>query len=329
MSPLLVASVKGVTASWPSFDLDSLPPNALFYAFLAFLLLVYLFETYLDYRQHRLFHVSHKPPQLTWITHEQFLLAQQYGQDKSWLAFEASANSTPKQVAFLLLGLYPRLWDASGELAASIGFRHSVMAQSLLFFSAEQLVEQLLNLPVSLHRTFVLEQRHGFNKMTPQLFVSDVLKTMLLTVAIGCPIIALLLSVIDNAGPHFYLYLTLVVLALQLLAMFVYPTLIQPLFNKVEALPKGDLRDAIEQLASSVSFPLKKLYQVRASLSVDCTSHDRRRRRNQLTPLAVLAFLPLCVRSTAASVAATATRTWFASTTRLNTQRRQDDLSMC
>ena len=323
MSLLLVASVKGVTSAWPSFDLDSLPPYALFYAFLAFLLLVYLFETYLDYRQHRLFHVAHKPPQLTWITHEQFLLAQQYGLDKSWHAFAAGAYSTAKQVAFLLLGLYPRLWDASGELAASIGAPHSVMAQSLLFFSAEQLIEQLLNLPFSLHKTFVLEERHGFNKMTPQLFVSDVAKTMLLTVVIGCPIIALLLTVIDNAGPHFYLYLTLVVLALQLLAMFVYPTLIQPLFNKVEALPKGDLRDAIEQLALSVSFPLKKYvpYLYRPLILSDV--------RRAHFPNSCGLCCTGCIRSTAASAAATATRTWYGAYTRLTTHRGQDNCSIC
>ena len=262
---LLAVTVKGSASSWPALSLDSLPPHAVFYTFIVFLLLVYLFETYIDYRQHRLYYVTTKPPQLTWITHEQFLLAQHYGLDKSKLTFVSNAYSTAKQLAFLLLGLYPLLWEASGLLAASIGFGHSVMAQSLIFFSLEQSIDQLLNLPLSVYKTFVVEQRHGFNKQTPELFATDTLKTLVLTVAIGCPIVALLLLVIDRAGPHFYLYLTLVVLAIQLLAMVVYPTVIQPLFNKVEALPKGELRDAIEQLASSVGFPLKKLYQIDGS----------------------------------------------------------------
>ena len=260
---LLAVTVKGSTPSWPSFD--SLPPNALFYLFISFLLLVYLFETYIDYRQHRLFHIRSKPAQLMWITHEQFLLAQQYGLDKSKHAIAGGTYNTVKQLAFLLLGLYPLLWDASASLAVAVGVGHSAMAQSLIFFTLEQSIDQLLNLPLSAYKTFVVEQRHGFNQQTPELFITDTLKTLLLTIGIGCPIVALLLVIIDRAGPHFYLYLTLVVLAIQLLAMVVYPTLIQPLFNKVEPLPVGSLREAIEQLASDVGFPLKKLYQIDGS----------------------------------------------------------------
>ena len=263
MSLLLAATVKNSDSAWLSFN--SLPPNGLFYAFLVFLVLVYLFETYIDYRQHRLYFVTTKPPQLTWVTPQQFVLAQEYGLDKSKLAFASSAFSTVKLLTFLLLGLYPRLWELSGELAASIGLSQSVMAQSLIFFSIEQTLDQLLNVPLSAYKTFVIEQRHGFNQQTVELFITDTIKTLALTILIGCPIVALLLLIIDSAGPHFYLYVTVLVLAIQLLAMAVFPTLIQPLFNKVEALPKGDLRDAIEQLASDVGFPLKKLFQIDGS----------------------------------------------------------------
>ena len=260
---LLAATLKDHPVSGLSFN--SLPPYALFHAFIFFILIVYAFETYIDYRQHRLYHITTKPTELTWITPQQFLLAQEYGLDKSKLGFVSSAFSTVKLLTFLLLGLYPRLWDASGTFAASIGLGRSVMAQSLIFFAVEQCIDQLLNLPLSAYKTFVIEQKHGFNKQSPSLFVTDAAKSLVLTVVIGCPIVALLLAIIDSAGPHFYIYLTLAVLAIQLLAMAVFPTLIQPLFNKVEPLPTGGLRAAIEQLASSVEFPLKKLFQIDGS----------------------------------------------------------------
>ena len=260
---LLAATLKDHPSLWLSFN--SLPPNALFHAFLVFLLLVYLFETYIDYRQHRLYHITTKPAELSWITPEQFTLAQHYGRDKSTLGFVNNAFGTAKLLAFLLLGLYPQLWDASGLLAARVGMPRSVMAQSLIFFCCEQCIDQLLSLPLSAYKTFVVEERHGFNKQSPMLFATDAVKSLALTLVIGCPIVALLLTIIDSAGPHFYLYVTVVVLAIQLLAMAIFPTLIQPLFNKVEPLPKGELRDAIEQLASSVSFPLKKLFQIDGS----------------------------------------------------------------
>lgn len=112
----------------------------------------------------------------------------------------------------------------------------------------------------------MLEQRHGFNKMTLGLFVTDTLKTLALTcVLLGPPIVALVTYLLQTASPYIGLYLWAFFVVLTLFMMTIYPIFIAPLFNKFTPLEEGDMRTAIEKLASSLKFPLTKLFVVDGS----------------------------------------------------------------
>ena len=115
------------------------------------------------------------------------------------------------------------------------------------------LIDPIFKLPASLYKTFVIEQRHGFNKQTLPLFFKDLLLQLLLTAAIGAPVVAAAIEVIIWGGEHFYAYLFLLVLVIQLVLVLLYPTVIAPLFNKFEPLQDGELRVKIEELAESQS----------------------------------------------------------------------------
>lgn len=136
---------------------------------------------------------------------------------------------------------------------------------SCIFFVIHHVVDTLVGLLPSIYSTFVIEERHGFNKTTPSLFVTDLVKSTVLHVVIGCPLLSLLLAVIMYTGPYFYVYVCLTIGVIQLVAVIVYPTLIQPCFNKVTPLDEGPLRSAIEQLAASLHFPLQKLFVIDGS----------------------------------------------------------------
>ena len=276
LSLLLSASVKEVAStltpttsphSPSSFSSSFLPSGAAFHAFLAFTVLVYLFESYLDLRQRLCYSVTSQPPQLTWVTPNDFALAQAYGRDKTHYNLAKSTFDTLKLLALLLFAVYPYLWSLSSSILTSLHLPPSAhpLLHSLIFFTFEQLLDQLTSLPLSYYKTFTLEQRHGFNHCTRQLFFTDQLKSFALLVVIGLPILSLLLAIIERAGPHFYVYCWLVVLVIQLMAMTVYPVVIQPLFNSVEPLEPGPLRSAIEALASRVDFPLTRLYRIDGS----------------------------------------------------------------
>ena len=117
-----------------------------------------------------------------------------------------------------------------------------------VFILAVLLITSLLDLPLSLYRTFGLEQRFGFNKMTPALFVSDLLKNTLLMLAIGTPLLLLALWFMDNAGAWWWLYLWLTWLGFNLVMVWAYPAFIAPLFNKFRPLQNTDLATRIGAL---------------------------------------------------------------------------------
>ncbi len=116
------------------------------------------------------------------------------------------------------------------------------------------IISSLLDLPFALYRTFVIEQRFGFNRMTPALFVSDLLKQFLLTLLLGVPLVALVLWLMQTAGPQWWLYVWAVWMGFSLLMMWAWPAFIAPLFNKFVPLDDAALRQRIERLLERCGF---------------------------------------------------------------------------
>lgn len=140
-----------------------------------------------------------------------------------------------------------------------------------MFFFILNLQSLIFNLPVTIYSTFVLEEKFGFNKQTFGLFVTDLIKTQILIVIIGGPALFIFLKIIAYFGHVFFFYLWLFVFIFQMVLIVIYPTLIQPLFNKLTPLPDGELKSKVEELASNLKFPLKKLYVIDGSKR---TSHS-------------------------------------------------------
>lgn len=93
----------------------------------------------------------------------------------------------------------------------------------------------------------------------------DMIKGIILSIIIGPPVVAAIIVIVQKGGPYLAIYLWGFMFVLSLVMMTIYPTLIAPLFNKFTPLPEGELRDKIENLASSLRFPLKKLFVVDGS----------------------------------------------------------------
>lgn len=122
------------------------------------------------------------------------------------------------------------------------------------------LIGSLLDLPFSLYRTFVIETRYGFNRTRPLLFISDLIKGMLLTLAIGTPLLWVVLWLMQSAGTLWWIYVWAVWMGFSLLMLFVYPTWIAPLFNKFAPLQDSSLRTRIENLLSRCGFTSKGIF---------------------------------------------------------------------
>jgi STE24 endopeptidase len=117
----------------------------------------------------------------------------------------------------------------------------------------------ILDLPFAWYRTFGIEQRFGFNKMTPRMFVIDALKNALIAAALGIPLLACILWVMERAGDLWWLYAWLIWVAFNLVILTVYPVWIAPLFNKFVPLDDAQLKQRIEQLLERCGFKAQGL----------------------------------------------------------------------
>jgi len=134
------------------------------------------------------------------------------------------------------------------------------LLQQVALLAAFTALGALLELPLSWYRTFVLEQKHGFNRMTPRLWLSDGLKGTLVGAAIGLPVVALLLWLMQAAGPLWWLWAWALWMAFNLLLLVLYPSLIAPLFNRFEPLQDPALKTRIETLLARCGFKAQGLF---------------------------------------------------------------------
>jgi STE24 endopeptidase len=135
----------------------------------------------------------------------------------------------------------------------------------LLFIGALLSLSALLSLPFSVHATFVIEERFGFNRTTPRTFVLDRVKAIALATAVGGPLLAAVLAIFSQTGRSAWLACWAAVAGYTLVLQFVAPTWIMPLFNTFTPLGGGELRDRIERYAASVRFSLENIFLIDGS----------------------------------------------------------------
>jgi len=164
----------------------------------------------------------------------------------------------------------PWVWDYSTKLAVSYHLiaknssehLYSEFVITIIFFAIITAIDMIWSLPFQLWKTFVIEEKFGFNKQTVRLFIEDKIKYVLLMFFIGSPITGGIIAIVRWGGPNFYFYVWVFCFVVMMIMMFIFPEFIAPLFNKYEPLTDGVLYEEIEKLANrqEVKFPLKKLY---------------------------------------------------------------------
>jgi STE24 endopeptidase len=235
-------------------------PVVLSLVFSAAILTSLLVKFWLATRQMR--HVArHRdavPPAFTGIVPlEAHQKAADYTLVKQRLGIVNEAFASAVLIAWTLLGGLAAL---NAWLLATVAPHWGVMAYQLLLVGAFVFIGALLELPFELYSTFRVEQRFGFNKTTPRLYVADMIKSTLLGIAIGTPLLALVLWIMQAAGGLWWLWAWGALTAFQLLAMVVYPTLIAPLFNKFEPLADAALVARVQSLMQRCGFRAKGFF---------------------------------------------------------------------
>lgn len=155
-------------------------------------------------------------------------------------------------------------WTLGGGLdlldQAWRSFGLSPLVTGTAFILSMFLLMGLLELPASLYQTFVLEARFGFNKTTPATFVVDLAKQALLVFALGAPLAAAVLWLMQQAGTLWWLYVWLLWVGFGLLMIWAYPALIAPLFNKFRPLEEGQVQARINALLKRTGFTSRGIF---------------------------------------------------------------------
>jgi len=154
-------------------------------------------------------------------------------------------------IAVLFSGVLPWAFEKF-----SANFGSSVLAMAgFLFLMGIGL--SLPGLPFSWYGQFRIEQRFGFNTTSMKTWIADRIKGLLLTLLLGCPLLILVLKLIEWTGANWWLWAAAVVIAFQLLLLLSAPAIIMPLFNKFTPLPEGELRQRLFALAQRTDFPTR------------------------------------------------------------------------
>jgi len=157
-------------------------------------------------------------------------------------------------------GLIQWVSDLWGRWLGTGSILHGSALLLTVFF-----VQAAAGLPTTLYRTFVIEERFGFNRMTLKLFLTDLLKHTLVGLALGVPLLVVVLWLMGRAGEQWWLYVWAVWVSYSLLMMMIYPAFILPLFNKFTPVEEGELRIRIAALLERTGFKSSGLYMMDGS----------------------------------------------------------------
>jgi STE24 endopeptidase len=182
------------------------------------------------------------------VTLEAHQKAADYTLDKNQLGDIERGWSVAVLLLFTLGGVIDwvqKTWSGFGlgETATGVG---AILTTLILM--------QLLDLPFVAYKTFVIEERYGFNRNTPRQFATDLGMQMALSLAIGAPLLALILWVMDSMGGYWWLFAWAILMSFSILMSWAFPTFIAPLFNKFTPLEDQTLRQRIESLLERCGF---------------------------------------------------------------------------
>ena len=231
--------------------------------FIALILIKFLLETYLKIRNLKSIdnNKDSVPPRFkNVITEEEYKKSILYNTDPIKFQIFTALFGSVVLVIFTIGGLLNYLTQVVMDMTSS-NVLGAVLLGLLLI-----IVEEIISIPISIYSTFVIEERHGFNKTTKKTFVTDIFKGLLISGAISSILYATVIFIIISAGDLWWIYAFAAVFTLQAIIFFLYPVLIMPLFNKFEPLDDEQFKKPIEKLLEKVDFKSKGLFVMNASL---------------------------------------------------------------
>ena len=231
--------------------------------FISLIAIKFLLETYLKIRNLKSIELNKDtiPERFTSVvTEEEYKKSIDYNVDRIRFQIFTALFGAVVLIIFTLGGLFNFLSEVVVSTTSSDVLGAVLLGLLLL------IVEQVISIPISIYSTFVIEERHGFNKTTTKTFVTDISKSLLISATISSVLYATVIYIVVNLGDNWWIYAFGAVFTLQAIIFFLYPVLIMPLFNKFEPLDDDEFKKPIEKLLEKIDFKSKGLFVMNASL---------------------------------------------------------------
>ena len=240
------------------FD-DNMVAEVIFYVIVVFLCVDFLIERILE-SLNRSAMSPRLPGSLRGIYDErEYSRFQNYKRENDRFGLLSSSFSFLVTLIFLCAGGF-------GWYNAWItGITDSVLWQTLLFMGGLALISGLIGLPFDWYATFHIEEKYGFNKTTPKIYLADLIKGMLVSAVVGGVLLAAIVGFYIWIGDRFWLYAWGLITVFSVFMSMFYSQLIVPLFNKQTPLENGVLRDKIQAFALKAGFKLDNIYVIDGS----------------------------------------------------------------
>lgn len=190
---------------------------------------------------------------------EEYIKSQSYKKEN----FKFSSITSLFSITLTLLFFFFDGFKLVDNYARSIS--ENPISIAFIFFGIIMLASDILTTPFAYYKTFVIEEKFGFNKSTKKLFWLDKIKGWLMSIIIGGLILSLIIWFYQTTGKNFWLYAWALVAVFTLFMNMFYSTLIVPLFNKQTPLEDGELKSEIEKFAKKVDFKLDKIFVIDGS----------------------------------------------------------------
>ncbi|MDX5583665.1 MAG: M48 family metallopeptidase [Aureibaculum sp.] len=231
----------------------------IFFIIIAILVVNFMVDKYLDYLNSK--HFDDEIPKVLNDVYDdkEYYKSQDYKKENFKFSMIISFFSFVLTIAFFFFeGFF-----FVDQFARSYSDNPIIIA--LIFFGIIMIGSDLLTSPLSYYKTFIIEEKYGFNKSTKTLFFMDKLKGWFLMIILGGGILALIVWFYQQTGKSFWIYTWVFISIFSVFMTMFYSTLIVPLFNKQTPLQEGELKTQLEKFAQKVGFKLDKIFVIDGS----------------------------------------------------------------
>lgn len=234
-------------------------PLVLFYILIGIIIIKFLFDTIINALNSKHFNDA-IPKELEGVyNQDEYLKSQAYKKENYKFSLISSSFSIVTTLLFFVFDGFAFV----DNLAK--GFTNNTILITLIFFGIILFASDILSLPFSYYKTFIIEEKFGFNKTSKKTFVFDKIKGWLMIIIVGGGILALITWFYQLTTTNFWLYAWALISFFSVLMNLFYSKLIVPIFNKQTPLEEGELKTAIEGFANKIGFKLDNIFVIDGS----------------------------------------------------------------